>query len=329
MRLVACAAAAGAVALLAAAPGTRRQGRADARSALRLAGVTSPSGAVRYVAMADWKQSTMVATIRVEDGRVLAGAPSEGPWESPWSAWDGTKDGLSADGKRLVLASYSPRSYSLRTTVRRGRHDDDGVAATDRAPRPLGLRRPLAEREHDLRAPVRRPGSGHYEVRAIDAVTGKVVPGAIVDQREPDEEMLGSPMTRTWSAEPRVGVHALREAERHRLRPRARHPRTARPSASTCPGRASATRSRGPAAGEQGRARAAAAAAGRRPARLDRPREPRQPDVVNWRPPRVRKKTLTRFGAGATRPAPGSRSVASAISATTSTMSWLALKIRS
>ena len=79
-------------------------------------GVTSPSGAVRYVAMADWKQSTMVAAIRVKDGRVIGWATFKGTLGIPQVTWDGTKDGLSADGRRLVLASYSPRPYSLRTT---------------------------------------------------------------------------------------------------------------------------------------------------------------------------------------------------------------------
>jgi hypothetical protein len=53
-----------------------------------------------------------------------------------------------------------------------------------------------------------KPGSGRYSVRAIDAVTGAVAPGAIVEEREPDADMIGSPMTRTWSSN-RVWAYTL------------------------------------------------------------------------------------------------------------------------
>jgi len=150
--------------------------------------------------MADWKQSTMVATIRVRDGRVTGWGTFKGSVGIPQVTWDGVKDGLSADGKRLVLASYSPQAYARTTTfvvvdtktmksVRRielpGHWAFDAVSPNGKTIYALQYG---------------RPGSGHYEVRAIDAVTGKVVPGAIVDEREPDEDMLGSPQTRAWSA---------------------------------------------------------------------------------------------------------------------------------
>jgi hypothetical protein len=39
-----------------------------------------------------------------------------------------------------------------------------------------------------------------YQVRAVSLVTGKPVGGALVDRREPDEEMNGSPWARARSA---------------------------------------------------------------------------------------------------------------------------------
>ncbi len=39
-----------------------------------------------------------------------------------------------------------------------------------------------------------------YEVRAIDAATGRVLTGTIVDKREPDEEMRGQPVSRAADA---------------------------------------------------------------------------------------------------------------------------------
>ena len=201
MRLVACAAAAVAAALLAAAPGTAGKGGPTPDPLFGWDGITSPSGATRYVAMADWKQSTIVAAIRVADGRVTGWGTFKGSLGIPQVTWDGVADGLSADGKRLVLASYSPRAYARDTTfvvvdtrtmkeVRR--IDLPGHWAFDALA-------PNGKTIYALRYGA--PGSGRYAVRAIDAVTGSVVPGAIVDQREPDEAMLGSPLTRTWSVD--------------------------------------------------------------------------------------------------------------------------------
>ena len=42
--------------------------------------------------------------------------------------------------------------------------------------------------------------NARYNVRSVSLVTGKPVGGAIIDRREPDEEMNGSPYARTRSA---------------------------------------------------------------------------------------------------------------------------------
>ena len=200
MRL-AVSAAAVAAALIVVAPGTAGKGGPTPDPLFGWQGVTSPSGTIRYVALGDFGHSTTtVATIRVEDGRVVGWGNLKGTVGIPLVTWDGTADGLSADGKRLVLASYSNSAYALHTTfvvvdtktmtsVRRielpGHWAFDAISPNGKT---------IYALEYG------KPGSGHYSVRAIDAVTGKVVPGAIVDQREPDEEMLGSPMTRAWTA---------------------------------------------------------------------------------------------------------------------------------
>ena len=99
-----------------------------------------------------------------------------------------------------MLASYSPRPYSLHTTF--AVVDTKTMQSVRRIELPghwaFDALSPNGRTIYALQYGA--PGSGHYAVRAIDATTGKVVPGAIVDQREPDEEMLGSPLTRTWSA---------------------------------------------------------------------------------------------------------------------------------
>ena len=72
-----------------------------------------------------------------------------------------------------------------------------------------------------------------YRVRVLDVRAGKLEPGAIVDAREPDEDMRGYPVTRATSAGRPLGLHALRR-RRRAVRPRARHGRAARRTASTC-----------------------------------------------------------------------------------------------
>jgi len=230
MRLVACAAAVVATALLAAATGSAGKGGPTPDPLFGWDGVTSSSGAVRYVALlGEAQQSTTVASIRVKDGRVLGSGSFKGMVGIPLAAWDGTPDGLSADGKRLVLASYSNRAYALSTAF---------VVVDTKTMRTVRRIELAGHWAFDALSPNGKtiyalqygaPGSGHYAVRAIDAVTGAVVPGAIVDQREPDEEMLGSPMTRTWSgnrswaytfyAKPNgtAFVHALDTANRKAL----------------------------------------------------------------------------------------------------------------
>jgi hypothetical protein len=198
MRLVAGAAAV-AAALLLAGPGSAGKGGPTPDPLIGGGGVKAPGGAVRYVALRGGNESTTVAAIRVEDGRVVGFGTVRGTLGIPAVSWDGTAEGLSADGSRLVLASSSQRAYALRTTfvvietktMRSLRRIElDGHWAFDAVS-------PDGRSIYALRYGA--PGSGHYSVRAIDAATGAVAPGAIVDEREPDEDMLGSPMTRTWS----------------------------------------------------------------------------------------------------------------------------------
>jgi hypothetical protein len=199
MRFLTCVAVLGATTLLVVAPSTAGKGGPTPDPLVGWDGVVSPGGGVRYVALTGAPDSTTIAAIRVRDGRVIGFGSFRGTFGVPQVTWDGTRDGLSADGRRLVLSSFSSRAYALRTTFlvldaktlqARRRIELPGHWAFDAL-------------SHDgstiYALQYGAPGSGHYSVRAIDAVRGTVVPGAIVDQREPDEEMLGSPMTRAWS----------------------------------------------------------------------------------------------------------------------------------
>ena len=74
-----------------------------------------------------------------------------------------------------------------------------GVSAPDRALGPSGSFDAISPDGSTIYA-VQYADLSHYSVRAIDTVSGRVSAAPIVDKREPDEEMRGSPMTRAWGA---------------------------------------------------------------------------------------------------------------------------------
>ena len=160
-------------------------------------GVADRTDGIRYVALPDGT-STTVAAVRTSDGRVLRYATIEGVYGVPLVSFDGTTEGISADGRTLVLADVlnSPKKTQfavLRTRTMRlakqftlaGRWSYDALSADGRT----------------LYA-VQYHGTGpnpRYSVRSVSLATGKPVGGAIVDRREPDEQMYGSPWSRVWS----------------------------------------------------------------------------------------------------------------------------------
>jgi hypothetical protein len=161
-------------------------------------GALGPRGALRYVALPSGP-NTMVAAIRVGDGRVVRWATVAGSYGVPSVAFDGTGAGVSADGRTLVLASFGIRPTAGATTrfavlrtasLRlRARITLQGLWSFD-ALSPDA--RTLYAIEYLSDAPFVR-----YRVRAVDVATGRPRPGAIVDAREPGERMQGSPVTRT------------------------------------------------------------------------------------------------------------------------------------
>ena len=161
-------------------------------------GTVDVASAVRYVALPAAKTTT-VAAVRTSDGRVLRYATIRGAFGIPLVAFDGTAEGISSDGKTLVLADVGAQPES--DTLRR--------------PEPKTLRLKKAVTlpglwAYDALSPNGRMlyateylGTGanaRYNVRSVSLVTGKPVGDAIIDRREPDEHMNGSPWARTRSA---------------------------------------------------------------------------------------------------------------------------------
>jgi hypothetical protein len=124
-----------------------------------------------------------------------------GQFGIPLVAYDGSVGGLSRDGSRLVV--YAPASSGTKTrfvvldprTLRvRARFTLSGYFGFD-ALSPNGATMYLIQLKG-------ASGTGlDYDVRALDAGTGRLYPGSIVDRREPGEKMTGIPMTRVGSAD--------------------------------------------------------------------------------------------------------------------------------
>jgi hypothetical protein len=161
-------------------------------------GALDASNGVRYVALPASKTTT-VAAVRTSDGRVVRYATIRGAFGTPLVAFDGTTEGISRDGKTLVLADVAGSPRETRFAV---------LGTTS-----LRLKKAIAlpgRWAYDALSPNGRTlyatqylGAGanpRYDVRAVSLVTGKPVGGAIVDKREPDEQMNGSPWARVRSA---------------------------------------------------------------------------------------------------------------------------------
>jgi hypothetical protein len=158
-------------------------------------GVVTSDGAIRYVALIDGKR-TLVESVATQGGQVLHWKSLRGLVGIPMVAWDGTLGGLSRDGQSLVLASPQGSSWTrfvvldqltlrVRAQVRlRGSFAFDALS-------PDGSLMYLIQYLGSSFA-VNQP----YAVRAFSWKTRKLVPGAIVDKREPDEKMNGQAVTR-------------------------------------------------------------------------------------------------------------------------------------
>lgn len=162
-------------------------------------GVTTPAIDANYI-VAPAGRGTMLARVEKGSGRLTNSAYLDALFVMPAVALDGTPGGLSAGGGRLVL--IRPRAkFPQRTTT---------LAIVDG--RSLKLRRTLrlkGDFSYDALSPdghmlyligyTSRRDVTQYAVRAYDLERDRLVPGRIVDAREPDEDMSGYPLTRATS----------------------------------------------------------------------------------------------------------------------------------
>ena len=166
-------------------------------------GVASHDGALHYVTVPDGAHGTLLETIGRPVGGVGSWIRLEGSWGIP--AVGPVGQGLSRDGHTLVLAAnagpYAARSTFLVVELPRMRVRErvaiPGSFSFD-ALSPDGSRLYLIQYI-----------AGHagdfsdYSVRAYDLHRQRLLPGKIVDRKEDEKTMAGSPLTRAASADGR------------------------------------------------------------------------------------------------------------------------------
>jgi hypothetical protein len=176
-------------------------------------GVGSPGGRSHYVTMQLPKET--VVTEVGPHGAILNYSSLRGHWGIPIVAFDGSKAGLSGDGKILVLAqppigqmrtvSRFPvlRTKNLRllqTVVLQGSFSFDALSPDGRT---------LYLLEH-----VNRNDVAEYQVRAYDLNEDRLLPYVIRDHREEEVEMYGYPMSRVMSPDGRW-AYTLYQGQHH------------------------------------------------------------------------------------------------------------------
>jgi hypothetical protein len=190
-------------------------------------GVTVAGSPYRYVAIATHTTPKLTVVERIDrrGGRVDRWWQLGGDYEVPAVDYNGTGGGLSADGRTLVLGSFAigdPPVYPPKTTrlaildtdLRPQRHLRAGQQ------RPPSVFRPIELRGHFAFDAISPDGSTiylihhfpnlagpsyftHYEVRAYDVKSGRLLPEPIVDPKEPEERMEGLPLYRAMSPDGR------------------------------------------------------------------------------------------------------------------------------
>jgi hypothetical protein len=157
-------------------------------------------GAVRYVAVPAVNSTTM-QVIRRRDGRVLKFMSLKGAWGIPVVAFDGTTDGLMADGRTLLLGEPLT-GPGLR------RNSTFALVDTKKMRVVRKLRLP-GHHVFDALSPdgrylyfiqyVSAEDFNQYRVRAYDLRGGHLLAKPVVDKRESATAMQGAPISRVTS----------------------------------------------------------------------------------------------------------------------------------
>lgn len=185
-------------------------------------GVASPARpGLHYVAVPDGANGTLLETVDATYGGVFGWHRFTGSWGIPMLGASQTGDGLSRDGRTLVLASLGgPYASPSKFVIVDTRRMEAVRAVTLRGSYSFDALSPNASMLYVIQY-TSTSDLNHYIVRAYDLRADRLLPGKIADRSEQEETMAGSPITRTTSANGRwvytlyqksaddVFVHAL------------------------------------------------------------------------------------------------------------------------
>ena len=190
-----------AIALLAPAPAAVADGPVVPNLTFGGSGVTDADGSVRYVTLPGAAGSTTVVKIDAAAGSVLVQRVVPGRWGVTMVSADGVTDGLSGDGRTLVLAEFprgdGPRRAHTRFLVLGT--ERLSPRATIRVPGWDGLDAVSADGRLLYLIQARPQNLLDYRVRAYDLAARRLLPEPVVDPREPGEKMQGYSLARVWS----------------------------------------------------------------------------------------------------------------------------------
>ncbi|HYQ78036.1 MAG TPA: hypothetical protein VEP91_02875 [Solirubrobacterales bacterium] len=172
----------------------------------------------RYVALTPRTRHplSVVERIDLRDSTIDRWWYLRGSYYLPAVALDGSPGGISANG--ILVLSTSPRRYppkQSRFAILDTRlflaHPNQNASGPRHAVTRLSLPgaysfdaiSPDGSRIYLIHNVFRGREVSRYEVRELDAVSGRLLPRPIVDPEEPDERMQGSPVTRVSSPDGR------------------------------------------------------------------------------------------------------------------------------
>jgi hypothetical protein len=158
------------------------------------------SGNVQYLAVPAGS-STSIQVVNRQGGGVLREVTLKGVWGIPLVAFDGTAEGLLADGQTLLLAQPLFNGQSLRKTTTfalvdvrkmklkgkirlKGAFSFDALSSDGRY---LYLIEYIAAEDPTL-----------YRVRAYDLAKSKLLAKIVADRKSWETGMQGSPISRSW-----------------------------------------------------------------------------------------------------------------------------------
>lgn len=156
------------------------------------------AGAVRYVTLPA-RGSTVLASVRARDGRITRYGWLRGGWGIPLVTWQGDTDGLSRDGRALVLsqtgvgyrevtrfAIVDLRKFRIAQTIAlKGTFAFDAMSPDGKT---LFLTQYLS-----------RQDAQRYAVRAYDLERRRLYAKPVIARDDPNEKMSGSPTRRVVS----------------------------------------------------------------------------------------------------------------------------------